>query len=51
HGLLGMRERIAAFGGSFSISRAARGTRGICVAARIPLIASGPSARMERMAA
>lgn len=51
HGLLGMRERIAAFGGSFSISRAGRGTRGICVAARIPLIAPGPSARMERMAA
>lgn len=44
HGLLGMRERIAAFGGSFSISRAARG---ICVAARIPLLAPGASIKME----
>jgi two-component system sensor histidine kinase UhpB len=39
HGILGVRERIAAFGGSLSIARAARGVR---VAARIPLAA--PSA-------
>jgi two-component system, NarL family, sensor histidine kinase UhpB len=37
HGILGVRERIAAFGGSLSISRAARG---ICVAARIPFAPS-----------
>jgi signal transduction histidine kinase len=36
HGLLGMRERVSAFGGSLSIGRAARG---VCVAARIPLVA------------
>lgn len=35
HGILGIRERIAAFGGSLSISRAERGVR---VAALIPLI-------------
>ncbi len=33
HGILGVRERIAAFGGSLSINRAARGVR---VAAHIP---------------
>lgn len=36
HGILGVRERIAAFGGSLSIERAARGVR-IC--ARIPCAA------------
>jgi len=39
HGLLGVHERIAAFGGSLSIGRAARGVR---VAARIPLVAPPP---------
>jgi two-component system, NarL family, sensor histidine kinase UhpB len=34
HGILGMRERIAALGGSLTIGRAAGGLR---VAARIPL--------------
>ncbi len=34
HGILGVRERVAAFGGSVSIGPAARGVR---VAARIPL--------------
>lgn len=48
HGLLGVRERIAAFGGSFSISRA---TRGICVAARIPLLVAGASIGTEGAAA
>lgn len=37
HGLLGMRERVSAFGGSLSIDRAARG---VCVCARIPLVAA-----------
>ncbi len=36
HGILGVRERIAAFGGSLSIARAARGIR---ISARIPLAA------------
>lgn len=36
HGILGIRERIAAFGGSLSISDAAQGVR---IVARIPLIA------------
>jgi signal transduction histidine kinase len=36
HGILGIRERIAAFGGNLSISDAAQGVR---VDARIPLIA------------
>jgi len=40
HGILGVQERIAAFGGSLSIGRAARGVR---VAARIPLLASLPT--------
>jgi two-component system, NarL family, sensor histidine kinase UhpB len=40
HGILGVRERIAAFGGSLSIGRAAHGVR---VAARIPLVALNPS--------
>ena len=35
HGILGIRERIAALGGSLSIAAAARGIR---VAAIIPLI-------------
>lgn len=43
HGILGVRERIATFGGSLSISRAAQG---ICVAARIPL--SPPNAAGSR---
>lgn len=43
HGLLGIRERIAAFGGSLSIRRA---TRGVCIAANIPLIAAGAAPRM-----
>ncbi|GLI95679.1 ATP-binding protein [Methylocystis echinoides] len=34
HGILGMRERIAALGGSLSIGRSAHG---LCIAARIPL--------------
>jgi two-component system, NarL family, sensor histidine kinase UhpB len=38
HGILGMRERIAAFGGSLSIEQAVRGVR---VAAIIPLLAPG----------
>lgn len=38
HGILGMRERIAALGGSLTIRRAARGLR---VAARIPLAQPG----------
>ena len=40
HGILGVQERIAAFGGSLSIGRAARGVR---VAARIPLLAPLPT--------
>jgi len=40
NGILGIRERIAAFGGSLSIGSAARGVR---VAARIPLNASNSS--------
>jgi two-component system sensor histidine kinase UhpB len=40
HGILGIRERIAAFGGSLSISDAAQGVR---VAARIPLTAAAPA--------
>ncbi|KIZ42745.1 MULTISPECIES: histidine kinase [Rhodopseudomonas] len=41
HGILGIRERISALGGSLSISGAARGVR---VAASIPLPASRPTA-------
>jgi signal transduction histidine kinase len=41
HGLLGMRERVSAFGGSLSIGRAAHGVR---VAARIPLILANSNA-------
>jgi signal transduction histidine kinase len=37
HGLLGMRERVSAFGGSLSIDRAARG---VSVCARIPVVAA-----------
>jgi two-component system, NarL family, sensor histidine kinase UhpB len=37
HGVIGLRERVAAFGGSLEIARAARGVR---VAARIPLAAA-----------
>lgn len=40
HGILGIRERIAAFGGSLSISDAARGVR---VVARLPLIPVAPT--------
>ncbi|MFO1125041.1 MAG: histidine kinase [Methylocystis sp.] len=40
HGILGIRERIAAFGGSLSISDA---TRGVRVIARIPLITAAPA--------
>jgi signal transduction histidine kinase len=40
HGILGIRERIAASGGSLAIGRAARGVR-IC--ATIPLLAPGPA--------
>ncbi|MBM3624628.1 MAG: HAMP domain-containing protein, partial [Alphaproteobacteria bacterium] len=40
HGILGIRERIAAFGGSLSISDA---TRGVRVIARIPLIPAAPA--------
>lgn len=40
HGLLGIRERIAARGGSLSIARAARGLR---LSAVIPLIVPGPA--------
>lgn len=40
HGILGIRERIAAFGGSLSISDAARGVR---VVARIPLTPAAPA--------
>ncbi|MBI1981229.1 MAG: sensor histidine kinase [Methylocystis sp.] len=40
HGILGIRERIAAFGGSLSISDAARGVR---VVARLPLIPVEPA--------
>ena len=40
HGILGIRERIAAFGGSLSISDAARGVR---VVARLPLIPGAPA--------
>ncbi len=40
HGILGIRERIAAFGGSLSISDAARGVR---VVARLPLIPVQPA--------
>jgi signal transduction histidine kinase len=39
HGILGIRERIAALGGSLSIGRAARGVR---VAAIIPLVSPRP---------
>jgi two-component system, NarL family, sensor histidine kinase UhpB len=38
HGILGIRERIAARGGSLSIRKAARG---VCVSAIMPLIGSG----------
>ncbi|MBY6243294.1 sensor histidine kinase [Methylosinus sp. Sm6] len=48
HGLLGMRERVSAFGGSLEIGRAARG---VCVAARIPLVAANANAAMGRKAA
>ncbi|WP_159726316.1 sensor histidine kinase [Methylosinus sp. Ce-a6] len=41
HGLLGMRERVSAFGGSLAIGRA---TRGVCVAARIPLAPANSNA-------
>ncbi|QGM46517.1 sensor histidine kinase [Methylocystis heyeri] len=44
HGILGVTERVAAFGGSLSITRAAEGVR---VAARIPLIAMSASAPLE----
>jgi two-component system sensor histidine kinase UhpB len=44
HGILGIRERIVAFGGSLSIARAARGVR---VAACIPLIAPNSSPTTE----
>jgi two-component system sensor histidine kinase UhpB len=44
HGILGIRERIVAFGGSLSIARAARGVR---VAACIPLIAPSSSPTTE----
>jgi signal transduction histidine kinase len=40
HGILGIRERIAAFGGSLSISDAARGVR---IIARLPLIPGAPA--------
>jgi len=40
HGILGVRERVAAFGGSLSIGRAARGLR---VAAHIPFAATSVS--------
>ncbi len=40
HGILGIRERIAAFGGSLSISDAARGVR---VVARLPTIPVEPA--------
>jgi signal transduction histidine kinase len=40
HGILGIRERIAASGGSLAIGRAARGIR---VCASIPLMAPGPA--------
>ncbi|MGJ0395231.1 MAG: HAMP domain-containing sensor histidine kinase [Methylocystis sp.] len=40
HGILGIRERIAAFGGSLSISDAARGVR---VVARLPTIPVAPA--------
>ncbi len=43
-GILGMRERVAALGGSLSIGPSARGLR---VAARIPLAAVGGSAPVE----
>lgn len=48
HGILGVRERVAAFGGSVLIGPSARGVR---VAARIPLAQSNASHPMERMAA
>lgn len=43
HGILGIRERIAALGGSLSIGRAAGGVR---VAAIIPLITPGVAPRL-----
>lgn len=43
HGILGIRERIAASGGSLAIGRAARGVR---VAATIPLFATGSGQAM-----
>jgi two-component system sensor histidine kinase UhpB len=48
HGILGVRERVAAFGGNLSIARAARGVR---VAARIPLIGLGAAPATELAAA
>lgn len=48
HGILGLRERVAAFGGSLSIGRAAQG---ICVAARIPLAPSGAATAQGVLAA
>ncbi|CAN5424657.1 histidine kinase [soil metagenome] len=47
HGILGIRERIAALGGSLSIAAAARGIR---VAAIIPLILPQPRATAEAAA-
>jgi two-component system sensor histidine kinase UhpB len=48
HGILGVRERVAAFGGNLSIARAARGVR---VAARIPLAGSNAPPPRELAAA
>jgi two-component system sensor histidine kinase UhpB len=48
HGILGMRERIAALGGSLSIAAAARGVR---VAAIIPLILPQPESSTAAVAA
>ncbi len=48
HGILGIRERIAAFGGSLSIDRAACGVR---ISALIPLVIPGASPPKEFAAA
>jgi two-component system sensor histidine kinase UhpB len=48
HGILGIRERIAAFGGNLSVTRAAHGIR---VCARIPVAAADASRPVGFMAA
>lgn len=44
HGVLGMRERVAAFGGRLTVGQAARGVK---VAAQIPLATLGAPASIE----